>query len=72
MDPARALLLRQLPQVDEMLRHPQLSCRGGPLAPPAGRGRGAPHPGGPKGVAHHRSRRRPARRIGFEGLLQEL
>jgi L-seryl-tRNA(Ser) seleniumtransferase len=26
MDPARARLLRQLPQVDEMLRHPQLSA----------------------------------------------
>jgi L-seryl-tRNA(Ser) seleniumtransferase len=31
MDPARTRLLRQLPQVDEMLRHPQLSAAVAPL-----------------------------------------
>ena len=31
MDPARARLLRQLPQVDELLRHPELSLAVGPL-----------------------------------------
>ncbi len=34
MDPARAHLLRQLPQVDELLRHPELAPAVGPLPRP--------------------------------------
>ena len=48
MEPQRATLLRQLPQVDELLRHPTLLPAVTPLPRALAAAAGAPRPGGRK------------------------
>ena len=54
MDPKHASLLRQLPQVDDLLRTPELAPAIGPRAPIAGRGGSAAGPGGRAARPHQR------------------
>ena len=63
MDPKRAALLRQLPQVDELLRHPTLLPAVTPLPRALAAAVVRRTLAARAAVAHHRARGRPAPRL---------